>query len=609
MSGIAGIITPAGCPVDEQLLRRMAASIRGRGPDGEHLWKSGRAGLAHTLLQTRAESGAQQPCSIDGDVWITADARIDGRADLVRALQAAGAANISSADDARLILHAYDEWGERCVEHLIGDFAFAIWDGRRETLFCARDHFGIKPFYYAEIDGAFIFSNTLDCVRLHPGFEDELNELSIADFLLFGFHQDTTATAFANAHRLPAGHALSRTTAECRVRRYWTLPIDRQVRYRRSREYVEHFTALFREAVADRIDGNGSSIWLSGGVDSAAIAVTASEVAASRAAPFALTAHTVVYNTLIADDERRYAAFAGQAAGITPRYWSADDALPFDGWKETRLRTPEPIDDPYFAYAMRQLHAMRDSGSTTLAGDGGDELLWRSYAIDLVGKVPIRQLALDVARCVFVHRRRPAVGARAKLESWRNRHPAPALPGWLNADLIERWKLRERISDGASKAATPFHPLRPEAYRRLSSPAWPAYLESADPGVTGVAVEHRWPFLDLRLVNYVLALPPLPWCVDKQLLRLAMRESLPVPLLRRKKSPLADEPLRIQLQAHDWSWVDRFEASPQLARFVDRAAIPPVARLAAGHNPWSDLRPFCLNYWLSRDNGRRERGC
>ena len=93
-----------------------------------------------------------------------------------------------AAPDSELILHAYAAWGEACVQHLRGDFAFAIWDARRKVLFCARDHFGVKPFYYAELDGVFIFSNTLDCVRLHPDVSGELNESAVADFLLFGLH-------------------------------------------------------------------------------------------------------------------------------------------------------------------------------------------------------------------------------------------------------------------------------------------------------------------------------------------------------------------------------------------------------------------------------------
>ena len=115
-------------------------------------------------------------------------------------------------------------------------------------------------------------------------------------------------------------------------------------------------------------------------------------------------------------------------------------------------------------------------------------------------------------------------------------------------------------------------------------------------------VEHQWPFLDVRLVSFLMAIPPLPWCVDKRLLRVAMRGSLPDALLRRPKSPLAADPLRAHLQMIDCSWLDRLDPSPQLARFVNRAAIPPIVRAASSPNPWLDLRPFCLNYWLSRVN-------
>src|SRR5262245_30683158 len=88
----------------------------------------------------------QQPLSFDGDVWLLADARIDG--------------DEGRAPDAERIVSGYEKWGEGCVDHLIGDFAFAIWDTRRQRLFCARDHFGVKPFYYARVGNSFIFSNT-----------------------------------------------------------------------------------------------------------------------------------------------------------------------------------------------------------------------------------------------------------------------------------------------------------------------------------------------------------------------------------------------------------------------------------------------------------------
>jgi asparagine synthase (glutamine-hydrolysing) len=599
MSGIAGILVPAGRSVDPRLLRRMTASLTGRGPDGQYTWSSGRVGFAHTLLRTRDDSEATQPLTLDGSAWITADARIDGRAELLDELRQAGQGRIARTSDAQLILHAYHAWGERCVDHLLGDFAFAIWDERTQRLFCARDHLGVKPLYYAQIDDEFVFSNTLNCVRLHPGVERTLNELSIADFLLFGYSLDPGATSFASVHRVPPAHVLVAGANAPLLRRYWTPPTDGCIRYRRSRDYVEHFEQLFRTAVADRVTDAAPSVWLSGGLDSSAIAVTARHVLCERGEPFNLSAHTVVYDTLIPDEERHYAMLGAREVGVAPRFWVGDEAAPFAGWEDSAVHTPEPIDDPYHGFHAQQLQEMAGASRVALSGDGSDELLTASYALDLVGRLSPWQLAIAVARSLQ-HRRRPAAGIRAALKS--NTPPsAPELPRWLDADLAAQHGLRERVREWASPSAETIHWMRPEAYRRLFSPAWPAYLESADPGVTGVPVEHRWPFLDVRLIEFALAIPPLPWCVDKHLLRSAMRTSLPTALVQRKKTPLGGDPLSAHLQHGDWSWLDRFSAVPQLARYVDRARIPPLSAAAGSEDVWTDVRPFCLNSWLSRE--------
>ena len=95
------------------------------------------------------------------------------------------------------------------MQHLRGDFAFAIWDARKKLLFCARDHFGVKPFYYSDLGELFLFSNTLDCLRLHPEVSDELNDAAIGDFLLFGLNCDAATTTFRDIRRLPAAHAMT----------------------------------------------------------------------------------------------------------------------------------------------------------------------------------------------------------------------------------------------------------------------------------------------------------------------------------------------------------------------------------------------------------------
>ena len=169
MSGIVGIVNLDGAPVDRELLRRMTDFMAYRGPDAQEIWNDGPVGFGHAMLRTTWEAETErQPLSFDGNVWLTADARIDARADLIAKLEAKGRAGAKLANDAELILHAYHAWGDDCVNHLIGDFAFAIWDGRESRVFCARDHFGVKPFYYAQRRHFFVFSNTLAFTRRFP---------------------------------------------------------------------------------------------------------------------------------------------------------------------------------------------------------------------------------------------------------------------------------------------------------------------------------------------------------------------------------------------------------------------------------------------------------
>jgi asparagine synthase (glutamine-hydrolysing) len=118
---------------------------------------------------------------------LEANARIDDRAE--------------SITDEQLILNAYETWGEDCVKHLIGDFAFVIWDDRLQRLFCARDHLGVKPFFYTHLDGRFKFSSTLNELRRDPTVSNTLNEIAVGDYLLFGVNQDNSTTIFKDIQR------------------------------------------------------------------------------------------------------------------------------------------------------------------------------------------------------------------------------------------------------------------------------------------------------------------------------------------------------------------------------------------------------------------------
>ena len=603
MSGIAGIVNTDGAPVDPQLLSDMTESLRFRGPDAMRTWIDGHVGFGHTLFATTEEAWRErQPCTIDGDVWIVADARVDARDDLVRTLDARGRTGLNNANDAELILHAYGEWGEACVDHLLGDFAFAVWDRPRRRLFCARDQFGVKPFYYALRGNAIVFSNTLDCVRRHPLVSDRLNDLTIADFLLFYYNQNFDTTAFADIQRLPGGHTLTWTGGQPHVRRYWTLPVYGELRYRRRSDYVDRFREVLHLAVRDRLRTRRVGILMSGGLDSTAVAATAHQQLSASGEPFTLRAHTVVYDRLIPDEERHYAGLAAGMIGLPIDYLVADDRAPYERSGDRDVRTPEPIDEPFLAMIVDHYRRVAAYGRVALTGSDGDTLLdelpARHFSA-LRRSCGLTSLLSAWAAYAWTIGARPPMGIRTTFRRWTSRGPSPLqeFPDWINEEFAARLDLRSRWQN--VKSPTLPAVTRPRAVWVLSSPQWSYLFESRDPGVTGVPLELRHPLTDLRLVEYLLSIPASPWCMKKTILREAMRGLLPEPVRLRKKSPLAGDPLLRHLERPGAARpLDSLARVPALFRYANRDALPSVAGQGSSHSVYWILRLLSLNDWL-----------
>jgi asparagine synthase (glutamine-hydrolysing) len=602
MSGIVGIVHAGGRPIEPALLHALTESLAFRGPDAQEVWAEGPAGLGHALLRTDESTSDRQPCTLDGQVWLTADARIDGRADLVRRLREAGRTVAAEATDAELILHAYHAWGEACVEQLLGDFAFALWDGPRRRLFCARDHFGVKPFYYARSGDGLVFSNTLDCVRCHPDVTSALNEQALGDFLLFGFNQELTSTSFADVQRLPPAHALTWADGELRLRRYWSLPTDRRLTYRRQSDYVEHFREVLRTAVADRLRTQRVGVFMSGGLDSTTVAAVARDLLAQGPRPFDLRAYTLVYDRLIPDEERHYSGLAAAALGLPIHYLPADDYLPFVGWQQRGWRTPEPTDEPLALGFLDQLEQVRAHSRVALTGQGGDAVFFPAplYLVELLGQFRWGRWLAEVGSYLLSHGKLPPLGLRNWWVRRRNRlHEAFPYPDWLDEAFARRLGLRQRWQELTRQPAE-VHPTHGAAAWRLLAPYWTNLLEGLDPGVTRCPVELRHPLFDLRLSDFVFAIPPMPWCVDKELLRSAMRGILPESVRRRPKTLLAGDPLGVILRLGSGRWLQR-DMLAHVGAYVDRQRV--LADLesyprAGTHDSYLAVRPLCLDHWL-----------
>lgn len=597
-----GIFERDNAPADRSLLDSLTHFLSFRGPDACEIWADGPVGFGHTLLRTTFESLAEnQPASLDRQFWITADARLDCRAELVAELSGAGRKIRPAAPDSELILHAYAAWSEACVQHLRGDFAFAIWDARRKTLFCARDHFGIKPFYYADFGDLFLFSNTLDCLRLHPLATDELNDAAVADFLLFGLNCDEATTTFRDIHRLPPAHSLTVSPTALSARRYWSPPVDGRVRYQRPDDYIEHFQTVMQAAVADRLRTNRAGIWLSGGMDSSAIAATARELSVKSGEKTDLRAYTVVYNSLISDSEGEHARKVAEFLGIPIRCFEMDHLQLFDRWDDPETAFPEPVEEPLFAAMFDHYRAIAKDCRVVLSGDGGDELMYFQmwpHTRDMLKNRKLLRLFSEVQHFLRV-RPFPWRGIRRRTQRVFGRNSgAPEFPSWLAPELSKRLDLKARWKERTGGPRASEHPILPKAHASLSLPQWSRSFESADPGTTHCLVEQRHPFFDLRVVNFLLALPPFPWLFQKRLTREAMAGHLPETIRQRAKTPLVADPLLAMLRRPDASWANRARWTEQIERYLAPEALPVLNEVQGSECAAQALRPVCLNFWL-----------
>jgi asparagine synthase (glutamine-hydrolysing) len=602
VSGIVGIFRKDGAPADRLLLQSLAHFLAYRGPDGREVWADGPVGFGHALLRTTYESlGDRQPASLDRQFWITADARIDCRSELQTELEQKGQKVRDGAPDSELILHSYAAWGEACVEHLRGDFAFAIWDARRRTLFCARDHFGVKPLYYADLGDFFIFSNTLDCVRAHPDVSGELNEAAIGDFLLFGLNYNVATTTFRDVQRLPSAHTLSVSAEGLRVSRYWSVPIDGRIRYRRADEYVEHFQILLQAAVADRLRISRAGILLSGGLDSSAIAAMARELSGVAGGKTDLRAYTLTYESLIPDREGEHARKVAEFLHIPHRTLALDELRPFERWEDPEVHWPEPVDDPFFAGLFDEFQMIAAECRVALEGEGSDNLMHfemlpqlrdhaRKHKWGLLWRDSVRYLSARSSPWPGIRRRVARV--------FRNEGGKPVFPRWIAPDFARRVDLEARWTYGNRVLEPRVHPLLPTAHASLSLPQWSHSYELDDPGVTRCPVEVRHPFMDLRVVEYLLAVPPFPWAFEKTILRDAMAGRLPESIRRRPKTPLVGDPLMEMLQRPETAWMDQACGDEEIARFVNLSALPSPRQERDSMRAVVSIRPLCLNFWL-----------
>ena len=602
MSGFAGIISLDGAPPDTRLLERMAQTLAFRGPDGTHISVKPGAGFCFTFLRTGpAPQCPSQPCSLDGNVWLIGDVRLDGRDDLRRKLEQHGDELQGDATDEELVLRAWRRWREDCLPDLIGDYSFALWDAEARHLWCVRDLMGARPFFYAQISGRFYFSNTLAAVRCAPNVSHELDNHFIGDFLLQGSCSDQTRSAFRDVSRLPAGHTIRLSSVGINIDRFSSLPLEEPLWLKREEEYVEQFRGLLAQAVRDRLP-DSAAIYMSGGLDSTSIAAMAVDRGRKCDKPSSLRAYCIDCRPLFDDQEGRLAAQVAERLAFPIEIWSQSSWLPFDGWSEKKLRTPEPSQEPYFASLLEHYRYVSQQARVTLTGYGGDGILtgqsW-PYLVDLARRMRLVTIGRAWGKYLRKHGRIPPLrgGFRARLNRFRRKPAMAEYPRWLAPNFESGMHLRERWCE-LMKGLQKSHPWYPDAHALLNGGYWPEILEHEDAEWIRAPLESRSPFLDRRLLRFLLRVPPVPLCIDKELLRRAMTGMLPEEVRLRPKVPLAGDPLMTQVRNGKWSPLPLPEPTVSIRFFVDWDLLHRILAESSGGCQWRDIRALSLNHWL-----------
>lgn len=277
MSAILGRVHFCGEAVDREAFGSALATLDHYGREGPSLRAEGAVAFGFQRLDIAPTSTHEDQPLVDDHLLIVADAILDNRESLCDQLSIEARWR-AQMPDSRLLLLAYRRWGRECVERLVGDFAFVVWDAREQVLFCARDHIGSRPLYYYRVGERFLFATDIRAIYAFRDLSLAIDESRVAGFLLWP-HDPSEASFFQDVHPLPPGHWLRVERHGATLQAYWQ-PLDvPSIRYSRREEYTEHFKALLELAVGDRLNTRypvGSH--LSGGLDSSGVTILASQL-------------------------------------------------------------------------------------------------------------------------------------------------------------------------------------------------------------------------------------------------------------------------------------------------------------------------------------------
>ena len=562
MCGFVGILEANGRrEIDRALLARMNDSIAHRGPDDDGYHVAPGIGLGHRRLSIIDLAGGHQPLfNEDRSVVIVYNGEIYNFQALSEELVARGH-RFRTRCDTEVVVHAWEEWGEACVERFRGMFAFALWDANRETLFLARDRLGIKPLYHAVLaDGAVVFGSELKALLQHPGLPRALDVEAIEDYFAYGYVPDPKSI-YRGVAKLAPGHLISyrRGRASAAPRAYWDVTFTRDDR-RDEAEIAEQLLERLRDAVGMRmISDVPLGAFLSGGVDSSAVVAMMAGLSETPVNTCSIAFGQADY------DESRYAAEVAERYGTYHQVRQVDlDA--FDLVDRLATIYDEPFADSSAIPTHRVCKLAREHVTVALSGDGGDELFagyrryrWHNYEEAVRTRLPgaVRRPLFGVLGAVYPKldwapkplRAKSTFQALARDTTEGYFHSVSVLHDGLRRPLYSARMHRElqgyhavEVLRAHMRNAPTDHHLSRVQYADLKTYLPGDILTKVDRASMANSLEVRVPLLDHQFVEWSAALPPalkLRNREGKHILKRALRRHLSEGILYRPKMGFA----------------------------------------------------------------------
>jgi asparagine synthase (glutamine-hydrolysing) len=613
MCGICGILLcDRGQSVSRDALAAMNRRIAHRGPDDDGFFVEKNVGLATRRLSIIDVKTGHQPLANEGqDIWIVYNGEIYNHADLRVDLEARGH-RYRTRSDTETIVHLYEEYGRDCVTRLRGMFAFVIWDSRKRVLFAARDRLGIKPFYYRWDGKAFLFGSEIKAILAYPGVGAEFNRCVLSEYLAFGYITGPE-TMFGGIQKLMPGHTLELSEdGEPRVERYWDLSVEVDQEPLPRKYYVQTYRALLEASVASHLMSDVPlGVFLSGGLDSSAVAALTSKIRGDRIQTFAVGYSEEQFSELgFAREVAKHIGSEHYEVRLSREEFF--QILPRLIWHED-----EPIVWPSSVSLYFVARLARERVTVVLTGEGSDETLagYTRYAWTLLNARMDRAYRAVTPRALrdLVRRAIQAGPLSAtlhrKLEHTFLVRDGNSWPSFYYDNFFSAFSAAEQsdllTTDALSTAGSAYagsmnawNRSSGDLLHRLLYADINSYLVELlmkqDQMSMAASIESRVPFLDHELVEFTARIPArysIEGMAGKFILKQAVEDLLPRSIVYRKKMGFPTP----------WEY---WLAGPQLDA-LERMLLDPRTIERGLFRPEAVRRLFAKHRSKTRDNGNR----